>query len=75
MKFYIAGRTYQGADIYLSIYLSMAASKNRSSLALKSLNHISRNCVDLAESIEFYENVLGFMPIKRPGSFDFNGAW
>jgi len=31
--------------------------------------------VDLAESIEFYENVLGFMPIKRPGSFDFNGAW
>jgi catechol 2,3-dioxygenase-like lactoylglutathione lyase family enzyme len=75
VKFYIAGRTYQGADIYLSIYLSMAASKNRSSLALKSLNHISRNCVDLAESMEFYENVLGFMPIKRPGSFDFNGAW
>jgi catechol 2,3-dioxygenase-like lactoylglutathione lyase family enzyme len=31
--------------------------------------------VDLAESIEFYENVLGFMPIKRPGSFDFSGAW
>ncbi|CAM6065165.1 unnamed protein product [Sphagnum tenellum] len=53
----------------------MAASKRRSSLALKSLNHISRNCVDLAVSIEFYENVLGFMPIKRPGSFDFNGAW
>ncbi|CAM6041446.1 unnamed protein product, partial [Sphagnum compactum] len=53
----------------------MAASKNRSSLALKSLNHISRNCVDLAESREFYENVLGFTPIKRPGSFDFNGAW
>jgi catechol 2,3-dioxygenase-like lactoylglutathione lyase family enzyme len=53
----------------------MAASKNRSSLALKSLNHISRNCVDLAKSIEFYENVLGFMPIKRPGSFDFHGAW
>jgi catechol 2,3-dioxygenase-like lactoylglutathione lyase family enzyme len=25
--------------------------------------------------MNFYENVLGFVPVKRPGSFDFSGAW
>lgn len=25
--------------------------------------------------MDFYLNVLGFIPIRRPGSFDFNGAW
>jgi catechol 2,3-dioxygenase-like lactoylglutathione lyase family enzyme len=46
-----------------------------SPLCLSSVNHISRNCVDLEKSVEFYENVLGFKPIKRPGSFGFAGAW
>ncbi|CAM6046284.1 unnamed protein product [Sphagnum compactum] len=46
-----------------------------SPLCLSSVNHISRNCVDLDKSVEFYENVLGFKPIKRPGSFGFAGAW
>ena len=45
------------------------------SLPLKSLNHISRNCRDLNASVNFYEHVLGFVPIKRPGSFDFDGSW
>ncbi|KAL5722947.1 Glyoxylase I 4 [Ranunculus cassubicifolius] len=27
------------------------------------------------KSLDFYTNVLGFIPIKRPGSFDFDGAW
>jgi len=27
------------------------------------------------ESISFYQDVLGFFPIRRPGSFDFDGAW
>ncbi|KAK7328376.1 hypothetical protein VNO77_22481 [Canavalia gladiata] len=44
-------------------------------LQLKSLNHISLVCRSVEKSIEFYENVLGFFPIKRPSSFDFNGAW
>nr|GFA54608.1 hypothetical protein [Tanacetum cinerariifolium] len=26
-------------------------------------------------AIDFYTNVLGFVPIRRPGSFDFDGAW
>ncbi|KAL5575604.1 hypothetical protein UlMin_017303 [Ulmus minor] len=44
-------------------------------LHLKSLNHISLVCRSLEESMNFYQNVLGFVPIRRPGSFDFDGAW
>ncbi|EMS60611.1 hypothetical protein TRIUR3_34137 [Triticum urartu] len=29
----------------------------------------------VGESLDFYMNVLGFTPIRRPGSFDFDGAW
>jgi len=44
-------------------------------LHLTSLNHISIVCRSLEESIDFYTNVLGFFPIRRPGSFNFDGAW
>ncbi|XP_015069106.1 uncharacterized protein LOC107013745 [Solanum pennellii] len=44
-------------------------------LALTSLNHISLVCRSVEKSIEFYKNVLGFVPVRRPGSFNFNGAW
>ncbi|CAL5199809.1 unnamed protein product [Lathyrus oleraceus] len=44
-------------------------------LRLKSVNHISLICKSVDESINFYQNILGFIPIRRPGSFDFNGAW
>lgn len=44
-------------------------------LSLRSLNHISFVCRSIEDSIKFYENVLGFIRVKRPGSFDFNGAW
>eukprot|EP00249_Psilotum_nudum_P001425 c13893_g1_i3 orf=1162-1719(+) len=44
-------------------------------LPLSSLNHISLLCSSVETSVEFYENVLGFYPIKRPGSFNFDGAW
>ncbi|KAL8125695.1 glyoxylase I 4-like [Apium graveolens] len=44
-------------------------------LKLKSLNHISLVCTSLTESLDFYKNVLGFIPIRRPGSFEFEGAW
>ncbi|KAL8250189.1 hypothetical protein R6Q59_033882 [Mikania micrantha] len=44
-------------------------------LQLKSLNHISLVCRSVEESTDFYTNVLGFVPIRRPGSFDFDGAW
>ncbi|KAL9440455.1 hypothetical protein AB3S75_019172 [Citrus x aurantiifolia] len=44
-------------------------------LSLKSLNHISLVCRSVEKSLDFYQNVLGFLPITRPGSFDFHGAW
>ncbi|CAL5339397.1 unnamed protein product [Camellia sinensis] len=44
-------------------------------LHLKSLNHISVVCRSVDKSLDFYQNVLGFFPIRRPNSFDFDGAW
>ncbi|XP_077242979.1 glyoxylase I 4-like [Tasmannia lanceolata] len=44
-------------------------------LPLTSLNHISLVCRSVDRSLEFYHNILGFFPIRRPGSFDFDGAW
>ncbi|CAI0401126.1 unnamed protein product [Linum tenue] len=46
-------------------------------LQLKSLNHISLVCRSVEKSLNFYQHVLGFFPIRRPGSFDFDfdGAW
>lgn len=44
-------------------------------LHLTSLNHISLVCNSVEESINFYQNVLGFVPIRRPDSFNFDGAW
>ncbi|KAK1259313.1 hypothetical protein QJS04_geneDACA020076 [Acorus gramineus] len=44
-------------------------------LALTSLNHISIVCRSVELSLDFYQNVLGFVPIRRPGSFDFDGHW
>ena len=42
---------------------------------LASLNHISIVCRSVEASLRFYTDVLGFVPIRRPGSFDFDGAW
>ncbi|KAE9467809.1 hypothetical protein C3L33_00327, partial [Rhododendron williamsianum] len=44
-------------------------------LHLTSLNHISLICKSVEESMGFYTKVLGFVPIRRPDSFDFDGAW
>ncbi len=54
---------------------SSASASAVATLPLKSLNHISRNCKDLEASIEFYQHLLGFVPVKRPGSLNFAGAW
>ncbi|XP_068664071.1 glyoxylase I 4-like [Aristolochia californica] len=44
-------------------------------LPLFSLNHVSFVCKSVIESVRFYEEVLGFVLIKRPSSFKFEGAW
>ena len=44
-------------------------------LPLLSLNHVSFVCKSVSESVKFYQDVLGFVLIKRPSSFKFEGAW
>ncbi|XP_009621424.1 glyoxylase I 4 [Nicotiana tabacum] len=44
-------------------------------MPLLALNHVSYVCKSVARSAQFYEQVLGFVLIKRPSSFDFDGAW
>ncbi|KAH6762592.1 Lactoylglutathione lyase / glyoxalase I family protein [Perilla frutescens var. hirtella] len=44
-------------------------------LPLLSLNHVSFVCKSVPKSVEFYVKVLGFVLIKRPSSFNFEGAW
>ncbi|KAF3685804.1 putative sodium/metabolite cotransporter BASS2, chloroplastic-like isoform X1 [Capsicum annuum] len=44
-------------------------------MPLLALNHVSYVCKSVAASAQFYEQVLGFVLIKRPSSFDFDGAW
>ncbi|GMH27253.1 hypothetical protein Nepgr_029096 [Nepenthes gracilis] len=39
------------------------------------LNHASRLCRSVKESVDFYVKVLGFVLIERPQAFDFDGAW
>nr|XP_028955003.1 uncharacterized protein LOC103418323 [Malus domestica] len=45
------------------------------SLPLMALNHVSRLCRNVEESVDFYTKVLGFVKIERPPAFDFDGAW
>ncbi|MQL87983.1 hypothetical protein Taro_020528 [Colocasia esculenta] len=44
-------------------------------MPLMALNHVSFLVRSVKRSVEFYEEVLGFVSIKRPSSFDFEGAW
>ncbi|KAK2662921.1 hypothetical protein Ddye_001495 [Dipteronia dyeriana] len=44
-------------------------------MPLLSLNHVSFVCKSVGRSVRFYEDVLGFVLIKRPSSFKFEGAW
>ena len=49
--------------------------EEKKQLPLMALNHVSRLCRSVKESIEFYTKVLGFVVIERPQAFDFDGAW
>jgi len=42
---------------------------------LMALNHVSRLCRNVKESIDFYTKVLGFVVTERPQGLDFEGAW
>ncbi|KAK1277811.1 hypothetical protein QJS04_geneDACA016555 [Acorus gramineus] len=42
---------------------------------MMALNPVSRLCRSVEASTDFYVNVLGFVLIERPPSFDFEGVW
>ena len=44
-------------------------------LPISSISHLSRVVRDVEKSSAFYTNVLGFVPVRRPSSFDFEGSW
>lgn len=44
-------------------------------MPLRCLNHISRVCSDLDATEAFYSDLLGFVRVRRPASFDFEGRW
>ncbi|GAB4832878.1 Glyoxylase I 4 [Ancistrocladus abbreviatus] len=44
-------------------------------LRITSLNHVSIVCRSVEKSLNFYQNLLGFIPTRRPSSFNFDGAW
>ena len=51
------------------------SSTSSQQLPLLSLNHVSFVCKSVPRSVKFYNEVLGFVLIRRPSSFDFEGAW
>ncbi|CAA2998553.1 Hypothetical predicted protein [Olea europaea subsp. europaea] len=53
----------------------LESSNQENKLPYLSLNHVSFICKSVRRSVKFYEEVLGFVLIKRPSSFDFEGAW
>jgi len=52
-----------------------SSSSSSTTMPLLSLNHVSYVCKSVSRSVRFYEEVLGFVMIKRPSSFNFEGAW
>eukprot|EP00873_Tetraselmis_striata_P003033 jgi/Tetstr1/423297/TSEL_013996.t1 len=46
-------------------------------LRLKSMNHVSRVCSDIRSTKTFYEEVLGFVEVRRPSQLEANldGCW
>ncbi|XP_022749241.1 uncharacterized protein LOC111298780 isoform X2 [Durio zibethinus] len=56
-------------------WLSSPTSTSPTTLPSLSLNHVSFVCKSVSKSVRFYEEVLGFVLIKRPSSFNFEGAW
>lgn len=71
--------SFSASSSYASSSSSEAAAEEAKQAAqqmpLLSLNHVSFVCKSVRRSVRFYEEVLGFVLIKRPSSFDFEGAW
>lgn len=51
------------------------AQMSKSCPPLSSFNHVSFLCANVEHTKCFYRDVLGFIEVKRPESFDFEGSW
>ncbi|CAI9781752.1 unnamed protein product [Fraxinus pennsylvanica] len=69
------GRERVNGEIEEIMSESLEYSNEANKLSILSLNHVSFVCKSVKKSVQFYEKVLGFVLIKRPSSFDFEGAW
>ncbi|CAI7740043.1 unnamed protein product [Closterium sp. NIES-54] len=67
-----------GAEASLVVLLDShpkpAAARSRP-LPLTSLNHVSIHCSNVEQSVNFYCDVMGFVPVRRPDCLNFDGAW
>jgi hypothetical protein len=75
IRVYVRASGRSSAAMVNTAAVAAAKGSRGSGLPLASLNHISIVCRSLQESLTFYTDVLGFFPVRRPGSFDFDGAW
>ncbi|KAG6550766.1 hypothetical protein Mapa_007670 [Marchantia paleacea] len=69
------GGNVQPVSMNQMAHTNLSRLRKSSSLPLSCINHISRKCSDLQASQRFYENLLGFVQVKRPGSLAVNGVW
>ena len=54
---------------------SIASSRSGGPLPVSSVNHLSLLCSSVEKSSSFYKDILGFIPVKRPGALGSRGAW
>lgn len=70
------GKEYVNGEIEEVISWSSSITvASKQEVPLLALNHVSYVCKSLPTSVKFYQDVLGFVLVKRPSSFDFEGAW
>ncbi|GMH04504.1 hypothetical protein Nepgr_006344 [Nepenthes gracilis] len=74
-KYFLAPELHHFSPSHYLPSLSSAFRRMDNPLRITSLNHVSIVCRSLDKSLDFYQNVLGFISIRRPGSFNFDGAW
>lgn len=67
-------KTYK-AVLHVSTVAMQFPSSEVSPLPISSISHLSRVVKDVEKTSAFYANVLGFVPVRRPSSFAFEGSW
>ncbi|MCD9558692.1 hypothetical protein HAX54_016226 [Datura stramonium] len=65
----------ESSDDESTFNCSSDSSSSYEEMPLLALNHVSYVCKSVPESVQFYQQVLGFALIQRPSSFQFEGAW